>query len=287
MATPLGAFLMPEGYCGPSGIGALLREGAVVGEGVRLLRRSRRDRRSRAAAPYAGAHRRAAVEPVLLVPGFMAGDATLTLMARELRRHGYRTYRSNIHVNMGCTREAAERLERRIESIVLRRGRPLTIVGHSLGGMLARGLAVRRPDLIDAIVTMGSPVLAPGAVHGLLAMNVDLLNRLTRAGIGGLMSDDCTSGECAQQSFTEMQAPLDDSVAFTAIWSRRDGIVDPQACLDPAATQVEVASSHCGMAVDPAAVDAVLAALENAQLTRASRRADRIATGAALPDAHS
>lgn len=278
---------MPEGYAGPHGIGALLREGRVVGEGVRLVRRSRRDRRARSGQAYVAAPRPTPVEPVLLVPGFMAGDATLALMARELRRAGYRTYRSSIHVNMGCTREAAERLERRVESIALRRGRPVTIVGHSLGGMLARGLAVRRPDLIDAIVTMGSPVLAPGAVHGLLVTNVDILNRLTRAGIGGLMSEDCTSGECAQQSFTEMQAPLEDSVAFTAIWSPRDGIVDSQACRDPRATQVEVASSHCGMAVDPAVVDAVLAALADARVSRASRRGDRRAMEAALPDARS
>ena len=39
------------------------------------------------------------------------------------------------------------------------------IVGHSLGGMLARGLAVRRPDLVSGIITMGSPMLAPGAHH--------------------------------------------------------------------------------------------------------------------------
>ena len=59
----------------------------------------------------------------------------------------------------------------------------MRVVGHSLGGMLARGVAARRPDLVSGIVTMGSPMLAPGAHHASLARSVDLLVRLNRAGI--------------------------------------------------------------------------------------------------------
>ncbi|WP_310964867.1 alpha/beta fold hydrolase [Nocardioides terrisoli] len=280
MSPALGAFLQPDGYEGPRGLVALSREGSVVAEGLRMVRRARTDRRRRTARPYAGPHRRAAVDPVLLVPGFMAGDWTLRAMSRFLRAESFRTFRSEIHVNVGCTREAADRLERRVEAIAMRRGRKVTVVGHSLGGMLARGLAARRPDLIDGIVTMGSPVLAPAAVHELLVFNVGVLNRLTRAGFGGLMAEDCTSGECARLSFEESQAPLDPDIAFTAIHSRRDGIVDWRACLDPLATHVEVTSSHCGMAVDPRVMDEVLRALRDAALVRASRQEAPDASGA-------
>lgn len=273
VSPALGAFLQPEGFDGPKGLGSLSREGSVVGEGVRMVRRARLDRHRRKELPYAGPHRRAAIDPVLLVPGFMAGDWSLRAMSTFLRHQGFRTFRSEIHVNVGCTREAADRLERRVEAIAMRRGRKVTIVGHSLGGMLARGLAARRPDLIDGIVTMGSPVLAPAAVHEVLVFNVGMLNRLTRAGFGGLMSEDCTGGECARLSYEESQAPLDPDVAFTAIYSQRDGIVDWHACLDPLATQVEVPTSHCGMAVDPIVMDEVLGALREAALVRASREA--------------
>lgn len=282
MSAALGSFLRPDGFDGPRGLRALGREGSAVTELGSFVRRSRQDRRERRSLPYAGPHRAAAIDPVLLVPGFMAGDSTLAGMAAFLRNQGFRTYRSHIHVNVGCTREAADRLERRLEAIASRRNRKVTIVGHSLGGMLARGLAARRPDLVDGIVAMGSPVLAPAAVHHLLALNVEVLNRLTRAGIGGLMSEDCTSGECARLSFEETHAALAEDFPFTAIYSRRDGIVDWKACLDPAATHVEVRTSHCGMAVDPIVMDAVLRALRDQKISLANQAAAPSASPARL-----
>lgn len=270
VGSPIGAFLRPAEFAGPQGLRALAREGSAAVEAVRLVRRTRQDRRRRAQLPYAGGHRAAALDPVLLIPGFMAGDATLRLMAAFLRNEGLRTYRSRIGVNVGCTQEAAARLERRLESIALRRERRVSIVGHSLGGMLARGLAARRPDLVAGIVTLGSPVLAPGAVHTLLAWDTEMLVRLARAGFRGLMSEDCIAGACARTSFADMQRPLDPEVPFTAIWSRRDGIVDPHACQDPGARCVEVTTSHLGMAVDPVVLDLVLQALRDQAVSRAS-----------------
>lgn len=263
MASALGGFLLPDGYGGPHGLRALAREGSTAIELGRLARRGYAQRHARGVLAYAGPHKAAATDPVLLIPGFMAGDITLKAMSAFLRRNGCRTYRSHIHVNVGCTRQAADRLERRLEAIASRRERKVSIVGHSLGGMLARGLAARRPDLVEGIVTMGSPVLAPGAVHHLLALNVEALNRLTSAGFGGLMSADCTKGACARLSFEETHTPLAVGLSFTAIYSKRDGIVDWKACLDPAALQVEVRTSHCGMAVDPIVMDQVLLALRN------------------------
>lgn len=288
----MGDFLKPAGFVGPQGLRALSREGSVVGEAARYVVRARADRKVRARLPYAGHHRPGGSEPVLLIPGFMAGDYTLAPMASMLRGAGYRTYRSHIHVNMGCTREAADKMERRIESIATRRGRKVSIVGHSLGGMLARGLAARRPDLINGIVSMGSPVLAPAAVHEILERDAELLTRLTRAGVGGLMSEDCIAGACARASFEETHAPLDPQVGFTAIYSQRDGIVDWRACIDPAAIPVEVTASHVGMALDPLVFDQVRQALEGqlaarTALIQATLSAAPSATARLRPVAHS
>lgn len=253
-------FLLPEGFTAP-GRAAVLREASVVTEAGRLAlaRVSRRVGGPR--TPYAdrGAGRDA--DPVVLVPGFLAGDGSLALMAGALRAQGHRTYRSHIRANVGCTLQAAAQLESRLETVVDRRGRRVQIVGHSLGGMLARGLAVRRPDLVAGIVTLGSPMLAPAAHHVSLARSLDALVRLSRAGVPGLMSLDCVAGDCARTSFEESRGALPPEVEFTAVYSRRDGIVDWRACVDPLATPVEVRSSHVGMAVDPTVIAAVTAAL--------------------------
>ncbi len=256
----LASFLLPDGFAPPP-VAAVLREGSVVAEAGRYARRSVEDRRARRATPYAGRVVPRAVDPVLLVPGFMAGDGTLAFMARAFRQRGFRTYRSHIRANIGCTRDAAAQLESRLESISIRRGTRVQVVGHSLGGMLARGVAVRRPDLVSGIVTLGSPMLAPAAHHLVLNAGVDLLVRLSRAGVPGLMSEECVAGACARQGFDESREPVPAGVGFTALYSKRDGVVDWRACIDPAAEPVEVTASHIGMAVDPRVIDLVTDAL--------------------------
>jgi triacylglycerol lipase len=255
--SPLGGFLCPPGYAGPRGLRAIARESSAVVEAARLVRRTAGDRLHRRETPYASLRPVRSPDPVVLVPGFMAGDFTLLLMSRHLRKLGYRTYRSTMHANVGCTQEASYSLERRIEAISIRRERKVTIVGHSLGGLLARGVAARRPDLVDAIVTMGSPMLAPGAVHPILAFDLAVVIALRRAGLGSMMGEDCTSGDCARLSWEESQRPLPKAVAFTSIFSRRDGVVDWRSCLDPVAETVEVSTSHLGMAIDPGVLDIV------------------------------
>ncbi len=260
-------YLLPEGFRRPP-LAALLRESSVVAEAGRLAARRGGERRAARRTPYAGRDAVRAAEPVLLVPGFLAGDATLSLMGAALRRRGFRAYRSHIHANVGCTLEAALGLEERLEQIAGRRGTRVQIVGHSLGGMIARGLAARRPDLVAGIVTMGSPMLAPGAHHLLLTGGVDVLTRLSRVGLRGVMSPDCVGGSCAEESFGEVRQPLTDDVAMTNVYSRRDGVVDWRACIDPQGRAVEVRASHLGMAVDPRVIDVVTAALRRQALAR-------------------
>ena len=211
--------------------------------------------------PYSERAAIRAAEPVLLIPGFLAGDWTLRVMSAELRQRGFRTYRAHIHANVGCTLDAAALIENGLERIAERRGSRVQVVGHSLGGMIARGIAGRRPDLVSGIVTMGSPMLAPAAHHAVLTRGVDLLTRLSRLGLPGVMSDDCVSGSCAELSFTESQQPLPSHVAMTNVYSKRDGIVDWRACVDPAGRAVEVRASHIGMAIDPRVIDVVHSSL--------------------------
>lgn len=272
MDTSLGTFLCPPGYAAPTGLRAIARESSVVSEALRFVGRRTQERTRRGGAGPAGTPSHA---PVILVPGFMAGDGSLGLMSRHLRKQGYRTYRSSILANVGCTREATDALEIRVESIAARRGRKVTVVGHSLGGLIARGLAARRPDLVDGIVTMGSPILAPGAAHPILVFDLKMVHHLHRFGLAGFMGEDCSSGECARVSWEQTRTPLAPQVAFTSVFSRRDGVVDWRSCLDPRSATVEVSSSHLGMALDPRVHDVVTRALA-AQQERRDARGERV-----------
>ena len=272
MGSPLGEFLCPPGYQGPAGLRAIAREGSAVVEAARLVRRTAGDRLRGRGTPYASMTPVRSVHPVVLVPGFMAGDSSLLLMSRHLRKLGYRTYRSTMHANVGCTQEASYALERRIESIAIKRERKVSIVGHSLGGLLARGIASRRPDLVDGIITMGSPLLAPGAIHTVLALDLAVVIALRRAGLGGMMGEDCTAGDCARLSWEEARRELDPGVDFTSIFSRRDGVIDWRGCLDPEAETVEVRTSHLGMAVDPVVFDVVSRTLEASRRGRTEQQ---------------
>ena len=258
--SPVADFLLPEGFAGPRGLRALGRESSVVSEAVAYRRRVASHAARSRSTPYAVRHGQGEGDPVMLVPGFMAGDWTLMLMARHLRALGFRTYRSGILANIGCIDQGTSALEGRLEHIAARRERKVTIVGHSLGGMMARGLAARRPDLVAGIVTMGSPILAPGAAHtGLLAV-VATLKRLEALGVR-VMGKDCTEGGCALRMWDESRVPLPEDFPFTAIYSRRDGIADWRACIDPAGEAREVRTSHTGMALDPVVIDIVVETL--------------------------
>ena len=135
----------------------------------------------------------------------------------------------------------------------------------------------------------------PRDVTGVLHFQIDDVGVEGPFAIGELQVEDvglvgaedvCDGGECARLSFEESQVPVDPEVAFTAIYSKRDGIVDWRACLDPSARHVEVRTSHVGMAVDPVVMDHVLAALREQQVRRASRLADPAAEVGSLRVAH-
>ena len=195
--------------------------------------------------------------PVLLIPGFLAGDPSLTLMARWLRSLDHRPCRAEMRLNVDCTSRALGRLEASLERLAAEHGRGVAIVGQSRGGTMARALAVRRPDLVDRIVCLGSPVTDQLAIHPLVRAQVTALGLLGTIGVPGLFGQSCRHGDCCAGVREEAEGPFPDDVGYVSIYSRSDGIVDWRACLDPAARHVEVRASHIGMAVNPAVFRAV------------------------------
>jgi hypothetical protein len=127
--------------------------------------------------------------------------------------------------------------------------------------VFAKALAARRPELVSGIVTLGAPTVGQLRVHPLVLAQVAVVGALGTGRVPGLFTWRCLRGECCRAFRDALARPLPPGVAFTAVYSRSDGIVDWRACLDPDAEQVEVDASHCGMSVNAAVYAHVARAL--------------------------
>ena len=194
--------------------------------------------------------RRAGAPAVLLVPGFMAGDQSLLVLAAWLRRRGSRVARSGVWLNTDCAERVVEGIERRLAQLAEKDGRRVVVLGQSRGGELARVLAVRNPERVSTLVMLGSPVLDPLSVGPGVLRAVRSVAWLGDRGVPGMFSHECGDGPCCASFRDDLGAPLPEGVRGVSFYSRSDGIVAWQACVDPHAENIEVESSHTGMSVN-------------------------------------
>jgi triacylglycerol lipase len=230
-----------EGGVEPASVAPVWGELRYSGELARLL----------ADAALRSPRRREDAPPVLLIPGFMAGDASLGVLRHWLKRRGHRVAMSGMLVNIGCAERIVSRLEEHLGRLAGETGERVVLIGQSRGGTFARALAVRRPDSVRGLAMLGSPVRDGLAVSPQVLRTVRWVAMLGDLGLPGLFSNSCRAGECCAAFREDLLAPLPDGIDALAVHSRSDGIVDWQACVDPYAKAVEVDSSHCGMSVHP------------------------------------
>jgi pimeloyl-ACP methyl ester carboxylesterase len=200
-------------------------------------------------------------QPVMLIPGFLAGDDSLGLMTQWLRRTGHRTKRAGIRSNVDCSSASVERIAERLECLAETSGQRVAIIGQSRGGNLAKVLAVRYPNLVSGIVTLGSPQLDPFDVHPLVRVHVYAVGTLGTLGMKGLFKHGCKNGACCESFWTQLAGPMPEGVGYLSVYSKSDGIVRWRACLDPEAEHLEIKASHVGMAVNARAYRAIAEAL--------------------------
>lgn len=212
-------------------------------------------------------------QPVLLIPGFLAGDDSLALMTRWLRGTSHHAKRAGIRMNVDCSQAAVERLEEKVEALVERQGQRAAIIGQSRGGHFARVIARRRPDLVSGIVTLGSPLTTPLALHPLVRAQVFAVGALGTVGVRGLFRHTCLWGDCCKDFWADAEAPFPKGVGFLSVYSKSDGVVRWQSCLDPHAEHLEIRASHIGMGMHPAAWRAVAGELERLRRVESKRQA--------------
>ena len=190
--------------------------------------------------------------PVLTLPGFLASDLSMAPMRRYLKELGYDTYAWKMGRNFGGVASKRAALRDLLTGIHQQTGRKVSLVGWSLGGIYARDLALQLPDMVRAVITLGSPF-----ANDIRATNATRLY-------------EALSGETVDDNPEIRQAIAGDlPVPATSIYSRTDGIVNWRTSLlrpSETAENIEVHfASHIGLGVNPAALWAVADRLAQAE----------------------
>lgn len=182
--------------------------------------------------------------PVLALPGFLASDLSMAPMRRYLKELGYDTHAWNLGRNLGGVASKRSALRDLLTQIHETTARKVSIIGWSLGGIYARDLALQLPDMVRAVITLGSPF-----ANDITATNATKLY-------------EALSGEGINDNPEIREAIAGDlPVPATSIYSRTDGIVNWRtSVLRPSDTSENIEvhlASHIGLGVNPAALWAV------------------------------
>lgn len=190
---------------------------------------------------------------IVLVTGYLAGSRSSGPLATWLRNANYRVDLAAVGRNMVTSSAAADRIA---EALHAGDGAPSILIGHSRGGQQCRVAAVRDSDLVSQLITLGSPVRAHYPRAAMLRASVESLRLVSRLPIG---PDDDRTAEAAYER--DLFTPFGFGVPWTSIWSKADGVVEWQACLDIAADSVEVTCSHVGLIASISAFRAIAGVL--------------------------
>lgn len=196
--------------------------------------------------PFPSDAPRGSGQPVVVVPGFCAPDISTARLRAFLIRQGFDAHAWDCGMNLGPTRAAMSGLARKLDDTAARLGRPVALVGISLGGTIAREIAKRRPDAVARVVTLVSPIRLPvsSPLSPLARLAATLWDGEAMAGLAGIA--------------------VPPPVPVTAVVNPKDGVVDWRDCLPDPHPDVEVVmieGSHMAIACNPESLRVVAASL--------------------------
>lgn len=167
-----------------------------------ILSPLRRARRVAAAAVGGG-------RPVLVFPGILSSDSSTALLRRTLDQAGYHSHPSQLGFVTGITPETLAKAEARLGALAKAEGRKVALLGWSLGGIYGRVLAQRHPDMVELVMTLGTPFSGDRRANNAWRVYEALNNHKVDA---SPLPDD-----------PSIKPP----VPTIALWSRRDGVIAP------------------------------------------------------------
>ncbi len=170
---------------------------------------------------------------IMVIPGFYGGEWSILPIKYFLRRQGHHAHSWGQGMNRGELEVLHNRVVERLRGLHERHEEPIDLVGWSLGGIYARELARLCPDSVRQVITLGSPVMG--------GPRVTALHKLARL-------FDWDVEQIERDMAARHHIPI--ACPVHAIYSKLDGIVNWQACIDHWSPQVqhhEVHASHIGM----------------------------------------
>jgi len=172
---------------------------------------------------------------VLVLPGFLADDCSTFGLRWHLRNLGYATHGWDLGRNVGPTREIVSGMRHCLDALADEYGEKISLVGWSLGGIYARELARDVPSEVRQVITLASPFR---------------LTNLAQTRTGLLYQRYRPRHEPRYQvpPYSSSHEPL--TVPSSAVYTRSDGIVAWQTCVQPIdaiSENIEVRGSHCSL----------------------------------------
>jgi pimeloyl-ACP methyl ester carboxylesterase len=180
--------------------------------------------------------------PVLLVPGFLAGDWALRVMDSWLGRIGYQTYLSGILLNVQHSERLLAGLRRKVIEIEKETGSRVSLIGHSRGGLLAKVLAQRRPQSVEQVIALGAPLADWTDLAAVTHRAVGVVRTANELAFGRRLDPE------GRFTFDLKLTPL---VPTTSIYTKTDDVVNFRSCLRPDIPAMPVWGSHNGLVVNP------------------------------------
>jgi triacylglycerol lipase len=189
---------------------------------------------------------------VVVIPCFMGTDTYLMEFRSWLSRIGYRPFQSNMGRNSECPNLLIRRsLDETVDKAYRATRRKVHLIGHSLGGVIARAVAEQKADKVASVISLGAPFrgmsVHPSIQRVANYVRQNMLNRNDARVLPG-----CYTTACTCRFVESLGTSLPPGVRQTAVYTRTDGIVDWRGCMTgDAAVDFEVSATHIGMVFNP------------------------------------
>ncbi len=210
---------------------------------------------------------------VVLIPGFLHGDTYLIVMYAWLKRLGYRPYYSGIGFNASCPNLLiSEIVDPVITEAAAATRSKVHLIGHSLGGVIARSIATQRSD-IASVITLASPIRQT-VVRKTIFQNAEVVRKYLISHHAERVRPQCLTAACPCAFMKSLREPFPPHMPFTAVFTRNDGLVEWTSCRtgDPN-IDVEVPGTHTGLAFNPSVYRVIAERLSRVRTQRRARSA--------------